>query len=274
MTLTSFAQAPSDDYRPFVEEGKGFDLHFGEILENSYQHWMDGDTVINGETWKKVYNSLCRPHLDYRYFLSLREKDKKVYALPKGSHKPRLLYDFNLKVGSILRCGIEGNSFLCLLDSNEQPDSLFGFEFKAFLRVESIDTVEACGIARRRFKMTMLDPYKEYFKHEDNGGVFGNIVWVEGVGSGAGPFAPWEALPPPFFDVQSSGILFIDYYYGRTPFFLHDAFYDNDSKASAIRPTRQAWKGFSTPFDLQGRRLATQLRRGLYIKDGRKMVAK
>ena len=271
-TLATQGQNAPDSYQPFVEEGKGFDLQFGETMENSYQHWIDGDTVINGKTWKKVYNSLCWPHLDYRYFAALREEGKKVYAIAKGSRRPRLLYNFDLQVGSLLRCGVEGNSFHCLLDSGEQPDSLFGFEFKTYLRVESIDTVESCGTRRRRFKLTMLDPYKDYFKPKEDGGVIGNIVWVEGIGSGSGPFMPWMPLPEPF-NLTSSGILFIDYYIGRTQIFLHEAFY-GDYEANSLKSVANDLTGETTLFDLQGRRLRSQSHRGLYIRDGRKYATR
>ena len=44
-----------------------------------------------------------------------------------GSSRPRSLYDFGLKEGDIVRCGVEGNTFACLLEVGEMPDSLLGF---------------------------------------------------------------------------------------------------------------------------------------------------
>ena len=66
---------------------------------------------INGEKWKKVYNYRFWPVEGKRfdtYYSSIREVGKKVYAIAKGSNRQRLLYDFDLKEGNIVRCGIEG----------------------------------------------------------------------------------------------------------------------------------------------------------------------
>ena len=120
LTLAIPAQV---DYRPFVEEGKTWETTISEIMEDCYGSFIEGDTLIGGETWKKVHNYIGFEEFGGTYYAAVREEGKKVYAIAKGSEKPRLLYDFGLKVGSTIRCGVEGNSFGCLLDNGAEPDA-------------------------------------------------------------------------------------------------------------------------------------------------------
>ena len=50
------AQNTQLEYRPFAQDGKVWETQVGWIMENVYGNYIDGDTLINGETWKKVYN--------------------------------------------------------------------------------------------------------------------------------------------------------------------------------------------------------------------------
>ena len=198
----SFAQEGEDDYRPFAENGKTWETREGMIMENIYGNSIDGDTLINGETWKKVYNYHGFPEFNYSYYAAIRDTGKKVYVMAKGSNKPRLLYDFNLKEGQTVRCGVEGNAFGCLLETDEKPDTLLGFELASSLRVERIDTIETRGLKFRRFTLTFLDHFKyplidKQFENEQ--GILydtDNVIWVEGIGSNVGPFFPWFPLQP------------------------------------------------------------------------------
>ena len=94
----------------------------------------------------------------------------------------------------MVRCGVEGNAFGCLLEKDEKPDTLLGFPFESYLRVDKIDTIKVRDLQFRRFTLTLLDAYKEYYRTGE-ASVLDNVVWVEGVGSGAGPFTPWMPLP-------------------------------------------------------------------------------
>ena len=129
LPFASFAQAQQDNYRPFAQEGKTWETREGMIMENIYGNCIDSDTLIDGENWKKVYNYHGFPEFNYSYYAAIRDVGTKVYAIAKGSSRPRLLYDFGLKEGQTVRCGVEGNAFGCLLDADEKPDTLLGFEF-------------------------------------------------------------------------------------------------------------------------------------------------
>lgn len=121
------AQDTQLGYRPFAQDEKVWETQVGWIMENSYCNFINGDTLINGKTWKKVYNYVAFPDFGSTYYAAIRDEGKKVYAIAKGSTKQRLLYDFSLKKDFIVRCGVEGNAFGCLLEKDEKLDTLLGF---------------------------------------------------------------------------------------------------------------------------------------------------
>ena len=258
LCMVSQAQELQVEYHPMVEDGKVWRNQVGGTRENDYCNYIDGDTLINGENWKKVYNTAGFGYGGYFYYLALREVEKKVYAIAKGSNRPRLLYDFGLKVGDIVACGVEGNAFGCLRETGEKPDTLMGFPYRNSLRVESIDTLHVSGpytkeSYRRRFTLMLLDAYRELeTEHE--------IVWIEGIGSAAGPFLPWMPVPEP-------DSMFLRCQIGKE--YLFCFFVDNETKkvsSPQYQPTRS--DGFH---DLLGRRLSGQPQKGIYIQDGKKM---
>lgn len=260
------AQNEPSEYRPFAEDGKTWKIQVGLIKENIYGSCVDGDTLINGENWKKVYNYVGRPSFGYTYYAAIRDVGKKVYAIAKGSTKPRLLYDFGLKEGDIVRCGIEGNSFVCLNETDEKTDTLYGFPLVSYLRVERIETITANGLQHRRFRLSFLDSFHEPLPNEYMEEELENVIWVEGVGSGAGPFSPWLLLPPKYHLIQSCMVNDECIFYGGY-------FYEN-SETSAIGNPRYNTNDSGVKHDLQGRRLDGQPAKGIYIKDGKKHVKK
>ena len=266
--ISAQAQTQQLEYRPFVEDEKTWETQVGIILENNYCSRIDGDTLINGEKWKKVYNYRFWPVEGKRfdtYYSSIREVGKKVYAIAKGSNRQRLLYDFDLKEGNIVRCGIEGNAFGCLLDRDEKFDTLQGFPFESYLKVERIDTIVVRNSVLRRFTLSLLDAFKYYYRVGFDAEI-GNIVWVEGVGSGAGPFSPWMPLPP-------EGRIYSSCNVNKNCIFTCSDFYSTDN-TQAITPTESVEVNPSNEhsFDLSGRRVTngSGLPKGIYIENGRK----
>lgn len=252
------AQPPQSEYRPFAVDEKIWDNQVGGTMENVYGHFVDGDTLINGENWKKVTNYVGRQTYNNAYYAAIRDVDRKVYAIAKNSSRPRLLYDFSLKVGETVRCGIEGNAFGCLLDAGEEPDTLFGFRFVSRLVLERIDTVRSQGLSHRRFTFTLSDSFGEPYVGA------GKVVWIEGVGSAAGPFQPWMPLPPKGSFIWSCDI-------GRTYLFSYPDYYTSYD-ISAVCETRSDTSGNNAFFNLQGLLLLSQPRKGVYIQDGRKVL--
>ena len=266
------AQTEELEYRPFTRGGMIFETRVGIYKENVYISKIDADTMINGETWRKVYNSIpWAGRMSQSYFAAVRDVGRKVYAIAKGSTRPRLLYDFDLEEDDFVKCGMEGNAFGCLLEQGEPRDMLLGFPLDNYLMVERIDTVRLHdGLTRRRFTLSLCD----YFK----GSINGPIVWIEGLGSAAGPFSPWMPIPAPssYFDWDDDiPCQFTSYYLNRD---YIGASYEFDiiesieilSAISPFEPTQEN----DILYDLQGRRLSGKLERGIYIEDGKKVLLK
>lgn len=269
--ISGSAQNSPMGYRPFAQDGKIWHCQVGLIKENSYDNRIDGDTLIDGVNWKKVYNV---PDLGKYYYAAVRDVDKKVYAIAKGSNRARLLYDFSLKEGDIVRCGIEGNKFGCLLEKGEQPDSLLGFEFEAYLKVNRIDTITDYdhNQVHRVFILTLLDAY-EYPLMDVRGevSIYNNVVWIEGVGSYTGPFSPWMPLPAQNFTLRSCSVN-KNYIYGYPD--DYEPYYfewegDEDEVETAVSNNNNY--GNNTLFNLFGIQMTRQPERGIYIQNGKKL---
>lgn len=254
--LPSQAQTSDEDYFPFTQESKTWEIQIGVLRENLYVNCIDGDTLIGGETWKKVYNYYGFRQLNYSYYAAVRDVGKKVYAIGKGSNRPRLLYDFGMKVGDIVRCGVEGNDFCCLLEKGEQPDTLFGFKFESSLRLVRIDTIETNGLRLRRFTLSLLSPYKEQ--------IVDNVVWVEGVGSCNSPFLPWMPLLP-----RDRIFFFKRCLIGKTYISTEEDFYNGNETNDTSNKTIEANES-SVIYDIQGRQLHNRPSKGIYIQGGKK----
>jgi len=259
------AQDTQLGYRPFAQDEKVWETQVGWIMENSYCNFINGDTLINGKTWKKVYNYVAFPDFGSTYYAAIRDEGKKVYAIAKGSTKQRLLYDFSLKKDFIVRCGVEGNAFGCLLEKDEKLDTLLGFPFKSYLRVDKIDTINVEGQEFRRFTLTLLDAYQEYYRTGEESFI-NNVVWVEGFGSGAGPFSPWMPLPP-----RES--IFTSCYVGKTYLFGNYFLYNADISVSVNRISSET-NHDNMIIDLTGRHLNSIPQKGMYIQGGKKWLRK
>lgn len=270
--MAALAQESEQEYRPFTRGGMIFETRVGIFKENLYISKIDADTVINGETWRKVYNYKAwpLPSKYYAYFAAVRDVGRKVYAIAKGSTRPRLLYDFDLEEEDFVKCGMEGNAFGCLLEQDEPRDMFLGFPLDNYLMVERIDTVRLHdGLARRRFTLSLCD----YFK----GSINGPIVWIEGLGSAAGPFSPWMPIPTPssYYDWDDIPWQYTSYYLNRDYIGVSYEFdkvesIEIPSAISSFEPIQEN----EILYDLQGRRLSDKPASGIYIENGEKVLIK
>ena len=160
---------------------------------------------------------------------------------------------------------MEGNAFGCLLDKDEPTDTLLGFPFDSFLKVDRIDTVKLYdGQDYRRFTLSMWDAYKDL-------PIASPIVWIEGLGSGAGPFSPWMAQSP-ILPGRTYPVYYTYYYMDNSCITRSDLFYELNSDTPNAVNFSQPTKEESTLYDLLGRKLSGKPKRGIYIEDGKKKV--
>ena len=244
------------DYHPMFVDGKEWNFQIGLIELNTFDYQVDGDTVIDGAEWKKVYATKFSVFSTSSYFASIREVGRKVYAIAKDSKKARLLYDFGLEVGDKVGCGVENASFACLVDKGEKEDLLFGIPCSNYLQVKSIDFVKVSGLPHRRFYLTLYSQFGEVLAD--------GIIWIEGVGSCMGPFLPW------YPQITIDNYLFYCKEGGKVIFTSWDYSDIGTSVPAGIMKTDGYEEGLL--FDLQGRRVDAEPQKGIYIRNGRKVV--
>ena len=256
------AQTSQLEYRPFAVGEKVWETQIGGIKENDYVYRVKGDTIIDGEKWMRVYSYVGFDVFNIRYFAAIRDVGKKVYAIAKGSNTPRLLYNFDLKVGGVVKCGVEGSNFGCLLDTGEKPDTLLGFPLAYTLKVESIDTIKYSynGKEYRRFTFKLLDPFNYLVEGVDD------IVWIEGIGSAAGVFSPWMSLPKKGSFLQNC----IED--GKLVF--GEGLHYEEEYPSVVGSPQASKKKSSAIYDMDGRQLPQIPQKGIYIQNGQKVAVK
>jgi len=154
----------AQQYYPFIEEGKTWaelyifqnpvpDPDLTEYYTFSYK--LEGDTLAQGYTWKKLYTTMSDPALGnwQQEFCLYREEGSKVYCYCDIIAGEELMYDFSLNVG----------------------DSVYYEGLNWWMYVIETDSVEVNGMIRRRIQFD--DPAE---------------VWIEGLGSTCRPFQPIE----------------------------------------------------------------------------------
>ena len=162
-----YLEEQDKDYEPFIVEGKEWlcEWEHGITGDKRIERYMlQGDTVIDGVVWKKMYeNGVC-----YRVW---REENKKIYALSinDSGSVPELMYDFNLSVDDTL-----------LTINHTDTDNY------ACYRVKSQDTIVQNDCTYH------LQTIHFYLVQDGEKNELSEVLWIEGVGS---EFCPTMNLP-------------------------------------------------------------------------------
>ena len=101
-------KAPLNVYHPFIEDDKVWAVRLAdeEQTEEYFEYYyFDGDTIINGQTAKRMLYDRIGSNWDKsgEYIGAWYEQDKKVYYAGKGKQQFELLYDFTLSTGDIIQ---------------------------------------------------------------------------------------------------------------------------------------------------------------------------
>jgi len=150
LLLSSFfiSNAQNYEYVPFVKEGliwsycdvvkaggEDYKLYY-------YQFNFSGDTIINGIAYKKLFQRDCSSN-GLINIASIREDNKKVYAVYAGKQEEKLIYNLGLVVG----------------DSIQSP-----YDENLFYQVTKVDTIEVASGKRKRIELDF-------------------DTWIEGIGT-------------------------------------------------------------------------------------------
>ena len=107
------SQETTDDYRPFIEEGKEWLLigdYLGEVNGQSqvtvWMNYIKGDTIISGHLCKKWFQEDSRYNPERKVetlAVYAYEANKQVWFFHDGMTTPELMFDFGAEVGDTLK---------------------------------------------------------------------------------------------------------------------------------------------------------------------------
>ncbi len=218
------------------KEGENFyrDLQGHPCIGYPYEYTLNGDTVMNGQTYKKLTKTDSST-----FCFGLRQEGDRVYCCDNVDSPEYLVFDFGLNSGDIF---------------TDQVNSLNK------MRVERIDTIAVNGVERRVFIM---------WSFSDNPEIVDGMVdvWIEGIGCSKGPFSPF------WWTATSSSYLLIDCYQGGQQLITSENFITAIS-ANIHSLSRISVEGPPHIFDLQGRCINGKPSKGVYIEGGRKVLIK
>ena len=251
LALEMGVYANTGSYRPFVKEGKTWKCTMSNAIGRKCKltYTMKGDTIINETPCKKLY---CKYEYDSgnvidEYTCGVYEQNKKVYFIYSRdkANKAHLLFDFGLALGDTIINDGYGKYKITVLRVDTVMNSYNQFFRRMLIRTGAIDD-----------DGFYLDkpPYVETF-------------WVEGVGRDRRPTDSY------FWWNDSTPGLSMDACYedGECIMTYSEMITEGTSGVNSATATQpQA----SFIYDLQGRRLKEQPRKGLYIQNGRKVVVK
>jgi hypothetical protein len=218
-----------------------------------FRMFVQGDTIIGGQTWKKLYRDNTDDSIPI-YEKAIREAEGRVYELRQGKAES-LLFDFTLDIGD-LYIPADGDG--------------------RYMEVIAIDTLISTEI-----------PYRRLILLQHVNGIETDLCcWVEGIGSDCGIDLPtlWSDMDAKVVNHQGRH----DYYWylfmgcsyqnGECIFghldLEHETVKVNDiSDTSLLNNNEEINK--NNFYDLQGRRIQGEpQKKGVYIRGGRKYVKK
>ena len=248
------------EFRPFVEEGKEWDVALvgtslnGEYVAGYQHYYFDGDTLIGSQPCKRLmcqYLSPSRTTQKLEYIASVFDDSGKVCFFPQDSIRAQLLFDFGRSAGDELTV--------------QDP----------YPRVWTIDAyykdtaIKICG-----FSDEIKGGHRQqvcWYSTENDKAIRPREFWMSGVGSALGPicFVPMKrSFAAPSYLIccrRGDEILYeyhnFDHLINKIPS-LHE---------EPVSTSHASNKGL---FDLSGRLLSAPPAKGVYIENGQKRVAK
>lgn len=271
------ASAKSQDYRPFIEDGKVWvSGMYGQVYpSDNIQYYIvydffDGDTIVSGvkcKRWIERFEPRDEPDQEpLVYTMAVYEENGKVWLFHEGECTPRLIYDFMAEPGDAFVV------YSALAYSFQWAKNRYGNAEEFFKQAQDSLTILSRKeefLGGRTQRVIYYSSQRPFSNRRES---FYDCI-IEGVGSIRGPF-----------DNLAYG--------GTSPVYLvycmkgSDLLYFNDVQADYWKiplPTSVTFPSSPSPStlsthtwaDLSGRRLTTPpTRPGLYIKDGRKVMVK
>lgn len=281
--MALMAQNQGDPYFPMLQEGKMWVTVLESGTEISY--YINGDTLIKGNNWKKVYTDFMAypdtmEHHDLYYFAAIRQEGEKIFGLIEGKEEPYLFYNFGLNVGDrfewrgryddrfgfvyyITETDEENNdsdTIEHIRNIHQRPEAL------AFtpqeVTVEDIDTILVHGREFRRFTLKSYYQFKAHSETSSSNSPY--FVWIEGIGCEGGLFVSGRKITP---ETQLYCMM------GDTIIFEYNDFHV-PGISDGISHVMLSKQINGSIYDITGRCMTIPPTRGIYIKNGRKYVVR
>lgn len=284
-TFAMQAQEATESYRPFIEEGKVwvsfYDTDLGYLglpsekkSGQAYNYliaynYFEGDTVIADKQCKLWVQSYRAPvtNKELRYTLPVFEEGKKVYFFYNGETEPLLAYDFGADVGDsvviALPDAILYESYMNIWKWSKE-DYMTSYTDTIVIHSKAEATVGGRIQKVKYFYTSRRSISKDFVRFN---------YFMEGIGTHYCPIFNY-----PLFGLSTQNPWLLCCFIGD------EVLYEDEERASywditipnAIRDLPAPMvKGKSLNgkcFDLSGRRLAAPPAKGIYIKDGKKVV--
>jgi len=238
------AQGMTHTYVPFVSEGKKwcYVLYdpYDPYARNSLVFTMRSDTLVSGKTYKKVY---CRNEKllekDEKYYCAVREESEHVYIVELDDNVETLLYDFSQQ-NEVVKVTWQDYTFA----------RLGGY-----------------GLNTYQHDPTMIWEYPLYELSGDEVLQTHSLgFWIEGVGNVYGNSFAKEL----YGEKANNPTGYVESCMDGDKCVFNIGWLAEPSSLKQLKMDTQFT--VTNLFDLQGRRLKGEPKRGLYIKDGKKVV--
>lgn len=163
LALTGVNIAHSQNIEPLLSEGNRWNVIFRDVWSppepqrfTTYCYKLEGDTLLDGVSYKLLYSTLYEDLSHFSYRAALREDPEgRVYCRHSSSSDETLLYDFSLQPNDSI--SIDGYEYLVLEDIR---DTIIG------------------DVSRKKFT----------FFYSDH--IYEKEIWIEGIGSEYGLLNP------------------------------------------------------------------------------------
>ena len=263
------------NYLPFIEDGKVWYVGhypYGDPTMKPFDLWryyFEGDTVVAGIPCKRWMK-------DGKLLAPLFERNRKVYFFRAGEIVPQILYDFDVKAGECTEVtdftSVSGEKVTCHITGTQPSTMPWWVQDWNFRHLSLYDSI---GLKYMEEEKKHIDGYEDN-KEEYDWELFEQFtyVWTEGIG----------VMNCPEFNVgigaMSGGILcLIRVAVGdKIIYDVPEAVWPEGSGIDGINNGDIANDKF---YDLSGRKISSQfkvhssqLQKGIYIQDGKKMVRK
>lgn len=278
--------APENEYHPFIEDGKvwlvGDFPRGGQMPDAILTYYFDGDTIVGGHLcrrWMLDVKTSDRLYIHHNIWGShtsllapVFEENSKVWFFRKGEDEPRLLYDFT---GIVSEEGFSVGSCEYGFDTKCYVDFVGTDDYRNGLRYVSVHD--------DLMLEEMTPEVREWFDaHKGDCGDYWTTMgyrWYEGIGTLLAP-----DLNVPHYRGEYRKVLRVTV--------GEDIIYENEDANDILtaicgieNDSAHRTSVNPTSFDLWGRKVSLspnpspkgdgrKLPRGVYIKDGKKVVVK